>query len=46
MDFNNGNEPISSAKFEKHNNIYRYLMLIIVTALITFLITAILMYNY
>ncbi|MBQ3145580.1 MAG: S41 family peptidase [Clostridia bacterium] len=46
MDFNNGNEPISSAKFEKHNNIYRYLMLIIVTALITFLITAIGMYNY
>lgn len=32
--------------FEKRNHTYRYVMLIVVTALVTFLITAVGMYNY
>ena len=32
--------------FEKRNNTYKYVMLIVVTALVTFLITAVGMYNY
>lgn len=40
------NNPISSVEFEKANNLYRYTMLIMVTALITFLVTALGVYNY
>ena len=32
--------------FEKRNNTYKYVMLVVVTALVTFLITAVGMYNY
>lgn len=46
MNLKSENDPISSVKFEKDNNIYRYIMLIIVTVLITFLVTAIGVYNY
>ena len=46
MSLKNENNPISSVKFEKNNNLYRYVMLIIVTALITFLVTAVGIYNY
>ncbi len=46
MRFNNENEPITSANFKKSNNIYVYIMLVIVTMLVTFLLTSIGMYNY
>ena len=32
--------------FEKRNNTYKYVMLVVVTALVTFLLTAVGMYNY
>lgn len=46
MSLKNENNPIASVKFERNNNLYRYIMLIIVTALITFLVTAVAVYNY
>lgn len=46
MSLKNENNPIASVKFERDNNLYRYIMLIIVTALITFLVTAVVVYNY
>lgn len=47
MSFKSENDPISSIEFEKNNNnFYRYVMLIIVTVLITFLVTAVGVYNY
>jgi len=46
MSLKNENNPIVSVKFERDNNLYRYIMLIIVTALITFLVTAVVVYNY
>lgn len=47
MNLKSENDPISSIEFEKNNNnFYRYIMLVIVTILITFLVTAVGVYNY
>jgi len=46
MSAKNQNDPISSIKFEKDNKIYIYIMIIVVTTLITFLLTTVGVYNY
>lgn len=40
------NDSISSNSFEKNSNVYKYVMLVLVTVLITFLLTAVGVYNY
>ena len=46
MNFNKENETITSANFKKSNNLYMYIMLVIITMLVTFLLTSIGIYNY
>ena len=46
MNLKKEDNPISSVEFEKNNNIYKYIMLVVVTAVITVLATAVVCYNY